>query len=192
MKETMKLIQTVLLVVVGMLIGTGCGLPDFEEEPTYTVFEGSSGQVTMRVQDTPPIYIEPPIKSDYENTPGYIEERRMRQEQNARVKAYQKELEQSVREPDAKIVVTQKPKHHYFDAYDMAKDFVMSRLKCPRTAKWPWFVKKDHTRHLGNGRYQISSYLDAQNGFGALIRVHFICIVQHTGGYNWRLINLTM
>lgn len=178
-----------VLLMVGMLIGAGGCV---EEESTYTVFEGSPGQVTMRVQQDAPTEIEPPIKSDYENTPGYTEECKMRQEQDARIKAYQKELEQSVREPDAKIAVTQKPKHYYFDAYDMAKDFVTRRLKCPRTAKWPWFVKENHTRHLGNGRYQISSYLDAQNGFGALIRVHFVCIVQHISGSRWRLISLTM
>ncbi len=88
--------------------------------------------------------------------------------------------------------ITMESKHDKLDAFTMAQDFIESRLKCPRTAKWPWISYKKVTVHLGNGRYQISSYLDAQNSFGALVRTHFICVVQHTGGSDWRLINLTM
>ena len=89
-------------------------------------------------------------------------------------------------------VRVEKPKHDKLDAFAMAQDFVESNLKCPRTAKWPWISYSEVTVHLGSGKYQISSYLDAQNGFGALVRIHFICIVQHVGGSNWRLVKLVM
>lgn len=85
-----------------------------------------------------------------------------------------------------------KPKHNKLGAFTIAQDFIGSRLKCPRTAKWPWVSYSKVTVHLGNGRYRISSYLDAQNGFGALVRIHFICVVEHISGDRWRLIKLIM
>ena len=103
-----------------------------------------------------------------------------------RLQKYNEELQRQDRKKQERLYGNK------LDAFDIAKDFVTRRLKCPRTAKWPWFRKESDTSHLGNGRYQISSYLDAQNGFGALVRVHFICVVQYTGGSNWRLISLTM
>ncbi len=90
------------------------------------------------------------------------------------------------------ITYKTKSEHDKLGAFTIAQDFIESRLKCPRTAKWPWISYSKVTVHLGNGRYQISSYLDAQNGFGALVRTHFICTVEHIGGDRWRLVNLTM
>lgn len=85
-----------------------------------------------------------------------------------------------------------KPEHDKLGAFTIAQNFVESNLRCPRTAKWPWISYSKVTVHLGNGRYQISSYLDAQNGFGALVRINFICVVEHISGDRWRLINLTI
>ena len=78
------------------------------------------------------------------------------------------------------------------NAFTMAQDFVESSLLCPRTAKWPWISYSKVTFHLGDGKYQISSYLDAQNGFGAMVRVNFICVVEHVGGSRWRLVKLAI
>ena len=82
--------------------------------------------------------------------------------------------------------------HSKLDAFTITQDFVEANLKCPRTAKWPWISYSKVTVHLGNGCYQISSYLDAQNGFGAMVRINFVCVVEHISGSNWRLIKLLM
>lgn len=61
-------------------------------------------------------------------------------------------------------------------AYNYAKDFIKDRLKSPSTAEFPGtFEKKNHVRDLGNGQYQISSWVDSQNGFGAKIRSRWSC-----------------
>ena len=61
-------------------------------------------------------------------------------------------------------------------AYNYAQDFIKEQLKSPSTAKFPGtFEKKDHVRPLGNGQYQINSWVDSQNGFGAMIRSRWSC-----------------
>ena len=121
------------------------------------------------------------------------------QEYNAQIREeikLQAEARQRNRAVTARNKAKAKPEHDKCSAYTMAQDFVTSRLKCPSTAKWPgiWagVSYSKVTFHLGNGRYQISSYLDAQNGFGAMVRVNFICVVEHVSGSNWRLVRLVM
>jgi hypothetical protein len=61
-------------------------------------------------------------------------------------------------------------------AYNYAEDFVKQRLKSPSTAEFPGlFEKADHITELGNDEYRINSWVDSQNGFGAMIRSKFSC-----------------
>lgn len=61
-------------------------------------------------------------------------------------------------------------------AYNYAEDFVKQRLKSPSTAEFPGlFEKADHITELGNEEYRINSWVDSQNGFGAIIRSKFSC-----------------
>jgi hypothetical protein len=61
-------------------------------------------------------------------------------------------------------------------AYNYAEDFVKQRLKSPSTAEFPGlFEKADHITELGNDEYLINSWVDSQNGFGAMIRSKFSC-----------------
>lgn len=61
-------------------------------------------------------------------------------------------------------------------AYSYAEDFVKQRLKSPSTAKFPSiFEKADHITELGNNKYRINSWVDSQNGFGAMLRSRFSC-----------------
>lgn len=61
-------------------------------------------------------------------------------------------------------------------AYSYAEDFVKQRLKSPSTAEFPGlFEKADHITELGNDEYLINSWVDSQNGFGAMIRSKFSC-----------------
>lgn len=36
-------------------------------------------------------------------------------------------------------------------------------------------MAQDHTTVLGNARYRVQSYVDAQNGLGALVRSDYDC-----------------
>jgi hypothetical protein len=61
-------------------------------------------------------------------------------------------------------------------AYSYAEDFVKKRLKSPSTAEFPGlFEKAEHITELGNDEYLISSWVDSQNGFGAMLRSNFSC-----------------
>ena len=81
------------------------------------------------------------------------------------------------------------PKVDTLGAWIMAQQFVEGKLKCPSTAKWPCCYD-DFTKHIGNHRYEIISYVDAQNGFGAFVRTRFYCVIENIHGSNWKLESL--
>lgn len=63
-----------------------------------------------------------------------------------------------------------------FLAYNYAEDFIEQRLKSPSTAEFPGVSEKDsHITDLGGGEYQINSWVDSQNSFGAMIRSKWSC-----------------
>ena len=78
-------------------------------------------------------------------------------------------------------------------AFVIAKDFVQQYLKSPSTADFPLL---DFTStHLDDNRYEIISYVDAQNSFGAEIRSNWQATTQYNGGEsadpnNWILVEL--
>ena len=80
------------------------------------------------------------------------------------------------------------------NAAQVCKQFVEKRLRAPATAKFQNIF--DATVEGGAGDQQdqrtVTSYVDAQNGFGALIRSNYVCVVEHTTGNNFRLIDLKM
>jgi hypothetical protein len=82
-----------------------------------------------------------------------------------------------------------------FGAFDVCTKFVKDRLKAPSTASFRNFFEDDGevvVSGSGNGPYTVISSVDAENGFGANIRTNFVCEVRHTGGGNWRLVNLVL
>ncbi len=68
------------------------------------------------------------------------------------------------------------------DAWIMAERLVTERLKAPSTADFPSY-DQSYVQYLGNDRYCISAYVDAQNGFGAKLRTDFVVIVNLRGGH---------
>ncbi len=76
----------------------------------------------------------------------------------------------------------------------MCEKFVTDRLKAPSTAKFaPYRELKITTYGKNEGvkdAFRVIGYVDAQNGFGAMLRNNYICDVQYIGDDNWRLINL--
>ncbi len=73
----------------------------------------------------------------------------------------------------------------------ICQQFVGDRLKAPASAKFPE-TSKDTVRDLGAGKFNVVSYVDAQNGFGALIRNRYDCSVHWVSGKEWMLDSLDM
>lgn len=80
-----------------------------------------------------------------------------------------------------------KPKCSSSMAHVMAGNFVKRELRSPSTAKFPYTSDRDVVvNDLGNCRFSISSYVDSQNGFGAMIRSRFSVVMQSTpDGHTW-------
>lgn len=69
-----------------------------------------------------------------------------------------------------------------FLAYNYAENFVKEKIKSPSTAVFPGIIEKDkHITDLDGGKYQITSWVDSQNGFGATIRTSFSCMIIFEG-----------
>jgi len=62
-------------------------------------------------------------------------------------------------------------------AWAAAETAVKSKLKAPSTAKFESY-KKDKVEHVEDDTFKIESYVDAQNGFGAMIRNNFIVTIE--------------
>lgn len=70
------------------------------------------------------------------------------------------------------------------DAYVMAQIFVEKKLKSPATADFPTSYDANIKR-LGGNRFQVVSWVDSQNAFGAVLRTKFICELHTEDGQNW-------
>jgi hypothetical protein len=64
-------------------------------------------------------------------------------------------------------------------AYVFAESFIKERLKSPSTAMFPSVMEKqNHVTDLGNDEYKINSWVDSQNGFGAMLRTKWSCTIK--------------
>jgi len=79
-----------------------------------------------------------------------------------------------------------KVEHSKIAAYAMAQEFVDKQLKAPSTSKYPVYSEK-FVKDLGEGRYTVTTYVDAQNSFGAMIRNNFTCTLLYVGNDKWQL-----
>jgi hypothetical protein len=70
-------------------------------------------------------------------------------------------------------------------AYGYAIDFVKERLKSPSSAKFP--NHSEQLRHTvndeGSCSYEIVSWVDSQNSFGAMLRQRFKCTIYFEGDF---------
>ena len=58
----------------------------------------------------------------------------------------------------------------------VCEDFVKDRLKAPSTADFPSY--SDYTITGSGDDYTVEGYVDAENGFGAMIRTDWTCTVR--------------
>lgn len=67
-------------------------------------------------------------------------------------------------------------------AYNLATDFVIASLQEPSTAEFPNTKERlKHVKHLGEKRYQIDSWVDSQDTYGAMRRRSFSCTIEVDG-----------
>jgi len=79
-------------------------------------------------------------------------------------------------------------------AYVQAKNFVKLVLKSPSSADFPFFGEGVK---VSTDTYEVNSYVDSQNGFGAMIRSTYSITLKYTGGdsadqRNWQVLEFTM
>jgi hypothetical protein len=75
-------------------------------------------------------------------------------------------------------------------AYVMMQNFVKDQLKSPGSAKFEWITEPACTIEKEGFEYRISSWVDSQNDFRALIRTRFSGIVRQADKDNWELLAL--
>lgn len=119
----------------------------------------------------------------------------------AKLKA-EKEAERQKKEAELKIIEAKERdennkreamKYYNNKAYFISQSFVKERLKSPSSADFPSAFNTQAfsvTAILPN-KYMVSSYVDAQNSFGAKIRSRYSCTLKHENN-NWSLESLNI
>lgn len=79
--------------------------------------------------------------------------------------------------------------HDALGAWVMCQDFLEDRLQAPSTAYYPCCYS-DFVTYEGSRVYQVRSYVDAENAFGAKLRRDFVCRIEYRGNDEWRLRDL--
>ncbi len=77
-------------------------------------------------------------------------------------------------------------------AFYAAQQFIEKYLKVPKTAEHPSYydIGENNIKHLGSQTYEINSYVDSQNSFGALLRTdYYLKIMQHKKD-KWKLLDI--
>lgn len=75
------------------------------------------------------------------------------------------------------------------DAVYMCKQFVTDQLKSPSTADFQNMYDAK-VEEVSSNVYQVVSYVDAQNSFGAMLRTTYFCKVEFVGNDQWKLLDL--
>ena len=76
-------------------------------------------------------------------------------------------------------------------AFVMCQRPVEQRLRSPSSAKFPMTSTPGVLSvHAGGGRYLVDGFVDAQNGFGAMIRSTWECEIKENADQTWSLLNL--
>ena len=90
---------------------------------------------------------------------------------------------------DAKQSPSSAPSIDRSRAWVYAKDHVKNPLKSPSSANFGWQSASDTVEILGNNRYRVTGYVDAENAFGGNIRSTFSCDVE-IDDKSWNCTNL--
>ena|SRR3990167_4801531 len=76
-------------------------------------------------------------------------------------------------------------------AFVMCQSPVSAQLRAPSTAKFPFTTAPGvSSKHVGGGAYQVRGFVDAQNGFGAMIRTSWSCKIRENSDNSWSVENI--
>lgn len=73
------------------------------------------------------------------------------------------------------------------EAYIMGQTFVKQMLVSPASAEFPYSDEAQVVKY-GDSVYAIKSFVDSQNGFGAMLRSDYIIKIKYMGNDRWRLL----
>lgn len=98
-----------------------------------------------------------------------------------------------IREKTAHINKNQQDylKAHRFEAVMQARFAILDMLKSPRGAKWVTSPSRTDVRYKGKVWYVIGE-VDAQNGFGAMIRNNYAVVLYHNGGDSFTVTDIAI
>lgn len=74
------------------------------------------------------------------------------------------------------------------EAFIACKLEIKDRLKAPSSADFPYSGTAT-INDLGNQKFEVFSYVDAENSFGAKIRANWTCTVQFTDADHYTILN---
>jgi hypothetical protein len=80
--------------------------------------------------------------------------------------------------------LAQRVDHAEITAQVLCEQRVSKLLKAPSTARFAFGSDVTRENH-GAGKYRITSWVDSQNGFGAMLRTPFSCEVETADGENF-------
>lgn len=75
-------------------------------------------------------------------------------------------------------IAEEKAKSNSLEAWVCAKMEIEKYLKAPKTADFD-SSGLSKTKPLGDNKYIVSSYVDSQNSFGAMLRTNFVCEIEY-------------
>lgn len=131
---------------------------------------------------------------DYDHEKWRAELRRLDPEQyqiemervkQAKAKKRAEEAARVVAEKAERVEMRCRSKLAQIEAYNVATKFVADRLKAPSTADFPSAIGAN-VLPFAECSFEIGGYLDAQNGFGAMIRTHYTAKVTRAKDTEWR------
>lgn len=79
------------------------------------------------------------------------------------------------------------------NAWVMAQEFVKDQLKSPGSADFGSAFRDyqkpiEHVQMLGDKKYLVTGWVDAQNAFGAKLRSDFSVTIQDVGNERWKVL----
>jgi hypothetical protein len=126
-------------------------------------------------------------------TPQHRAQREAAQAVEAKSKAEKevadRKAEAAKRAAEAKAQQKRRANNAETEAFHQAKRVVTALLKSPATANFQSVFNAD-IRNLGDGKYRVNSFVDSQNGFGAILRTYFSARLQTTDGERFYITEL--
>lgn len=77
-------------------------------------------------------------------------------------------------------------------AWAVAKREVKNVLKSPSTAEFPFSYYNETIKKASGDKFQVKSYVEAQNSFGAMVKTNFVVEFERTGEDSYKIITVNL